>query len=165
MWRGNILNYSSFLKTMLIPHNRAIALLLLASLSSASLHAQASKPEPDVVVFPNGEKLIGHFESFTGGAAKFKSDTLGEITIDLSKVQELHTSRKFAVIRKNVQLAKNEKDGHIPQGTISVANQAVQVDSGNGRPAQTVPVGDLSTIIDGASYDQAFRHAGFFQKW
>jgi hypothetical protein len=159
------LNYSSFLKTVLIPHSPAIALLLLASLSSAGLHAQASKPEPDVVVFPNGEKLIGQFESFTGGSAKFKSDTLGEITIDLSKVQELHTSRKFAVIRKNVQLAKNEKDGQIPQGTISVANQAVQVDSGNGRPAQTVPVGDLSNIIDEASYDQAFRHAGFFQRW
>src|SRR5882672_10384989 len=148
MWRGNILNYSSFLKTMLIPHNRAIALLLLLSLSSAGLHAQASNSEPDVVVFPNGEKLIGHFESFAGGAAKFKSDTLGEITIDLSKVQELHTSQKFAVIKKDVKLAKGEKDGQIPLGTISVADKNVQVNPGTGQPQQTVPVADLADIVD-----------------
>jgi uncharacterized protein DUF481 len=150
---------------MLASYRWAIALLFLVSCSSACLHAQASKPEPDVVVFPNGEKLIGHLESFTGGSAKFKSDTLGEITIDLSKVQELHTSEKFAVIRKNVILAKREKDGQIPHGTISIANQAVQVDSGTGQPTQTVPVADLTDIIDEASFNEAFRRPGFFQKW
>jgi hypothetical protein len=129
------------------------------------LHAQASKPEPDVVVFPNGEKLIGHFESFIGSIAKFKSDTLGEITIDLSKVQELHTSEKFAVIGKNVKLTRGEKDGRIPLGTIFVADKTVRVNPGNGQPAQTVPVGDLNNIIDAASFDQAFHHASFFQKW
>jgi hypothetical protein len=159
------LNYQLIKNGISNPHRVAIALLFLVSLSSAGLHAQASKSEPDVVVFPNGEKLIGHFESFVGGSAKFKSDTLGEITIDLSKVQELHTSEKFAVIGKNVKLAKGEKDGQIPHGTISVANQTVQVNPGTGQPAQTVAVGDLGNIIDEASFDQAFRHAGFFQKW
>jgi hypothetical protein len=116
-------------------------------------------------VFANGEKLIGHFESFTGGAAKFKSDTLGEITIDLTKVQELHTSQKYAVIKKNVKLAKGEKDGQIPRGTILVADKNIQVNPGNGQPQQTVPVADLSDIVDEASFDQAFRHSGIFQKW
>src|ERR1700676_3777728 len=92
-----ILNFSSFIKSKLASQRAIVALLFLVSLSPSGLHAQASKPEPDVVVFPNGEKLIGHFESFIAGTAKFKSDTLGEITIDLSKVQELHTSEKFAV--------------------------------------------------------------------
>jgi hypothetical protein len=129
------------------------------------LHAQASKPEPDVVVFANGEKLIGHFESFIGGTAKFKSDTLGEITIDLSKVQELHTSEKFAVINKSVKLTRGEKDGQIPVGTISVADKTVQIDSGGGQPAQKVAIADLNNIIDQAEFDQAFRHSSFFQKW
>ena len=140
-------------------------MLLLVLLTSAGLHGQASTPGPDVVVFTNGEKLIGHFERFVGGTAKFKSDTLGEITIDLSKVQELHTSQKFAVIEKNVKLGKNEKDARIPQGTLAVANKTVQVDAGNGQPAQTVPVDNLSDIIDQAAFEQAFRHAGIFQKW
>lgn len=159
------MNYQSFIKTTRTSNRSALALLFLISLSSAGLHAQAPKPEPDVVVFPNGEKLIGHFESFTGGSAKFKSDTLGEITIDLSKVQELHTSQKFAVIRKNVKLTRGEKDGQIPRGTISVADKTVQVDAGNGQPVQNVPVADLNNIIDEASFDQAFRHSSFFQKW
>jgi len=159
------LNYHLIINKILASHRAIVALLFLLSLSSAGLHAQASNSEPDVVVFPNGEKLIGHFESFAGGSAKFKSDTLGEITIDLSKVQELHTSEKFAVSGKNVNLAKGEKDGQIPHGTISVENQTVQVNPGNGHPAQTVAVGDLGNIIDEASFDQAFRHAGFFQKW
>src|ERR1700719_1916460 len=113
-----MLNYLSFIQAILTPNRTAIAFLFAVTLSSASLHAQASKPEPDVVVFPNGEKLIGHFESFAGGTAKFKSDTLGEITIDLSKVQELHTSQKFAVIAKNVNLARGDKGGQIPRGSI-----------------------------------------------
>jgi hypothetical protein len=163
--RGNILKFSSFIKTKLASHRAAISLLFLVLLPPAGVHAQAAKPEPDVVVFPNGEKLIGHFESFIGGTAKFKSDTLGEITIDLSKVQELHTSEKFAVIGKNVKLARGEKDGQIPLGTISVAGKTVHVNPGNGQPGHSVPVGDLNNIIDEASFNQAFRHSSFFQKW
>jgi hypothetical protein len=139
--------------------------LFVFSLLPAALRAQAPKPEPDVVIFPNGEKLIGHFESFTGGSAKFKSDTLGEITVDLSKVQELHTSQKYAVVKKDVKLARGEKDGHIAIGTLAVADKNVQVNPGNGQPTQTVAVGDLGNIVDEASFDQAFHHAGIFQKW
>lgn len=163
--KGDILNYQLIIKNAASPYCPAIAALILVSLSSAGLHAQASKPEPDVVVFSNGEKLIGHLESSDGTSAKFKSDTLGEITIDLSKVQELRTSQKFAVIGKNVKLGKGEKDGKIPRGTITVANQSVQVSPGNGQPEQTVAVGDLSNIVDDASFEQAFHRAGFFQKW
>lgn len=159
------MNHSSLIKTVPFSYRWAIAVLFLVSCSSACLQAQASKPEPDVVVFPNGEKLIGHFESLTEGSAKFKSDTLGEITIDLSKVQELHTSGKFAVIRKDVKLARGEKDGQIPRGTISITNQTVRVEPGADQPAQNVPVANLSDIIDEASFDEAFRRPGFFQKW
>lgn len=159
------MNYTSFIRTTLIPYRPAFALVFLVLLSCAGLHAQAPKPDPDVVIFPNGEKVIGHFESFIGGTAKFKSDTLGEITIDLSKIQELHTSEKFAVIAKNVQLAKGEHDGQIPRGTISVSNQTVEVNPGNNQPAQNVPISNLSDIIDEATFDQAFHHSKFYQKW
>jgi hypothetical protein len=165
MYGGIILKFSFFMKTMFAWQCIAVALLFFVSLSAAGLHAQASKPEPDVVVFPNGEKLIGHFESFIGGTAKFKSDTLGEITIDLSKVQELHTSEKFAVIGKNVKLARGEKDGQIPVGTISVADKTVHVSPSSGQSVQSVPVADLNNIIDEASFNQAFRHSSLFQKW
>jgi hypothetical protein len=143
-----------------------ILLVLTFSLASINLHAQGdSKAEPDVIVFPNGEKLIGHFERFTGGSAKFKSDTLGEVIVDLSKVQELHTSHKFAVVRKDVKLGKSEVDDQIPRGTMSVSNQEVEIEPGNGQPTQTVAVGDLNTIIDEASFQAALRRPGIFEKW
>jgi hypothetical protein len=163
--RGNNLKISLFLRITYFSGTAAIALFFLTTLGPARLYAQAPKPEPDMVVFPNGEKLIGHFESFIGGAAKFKSDTLGEITIDLSKVQEMHTSEKFAVINKNVKLARGERDGQIPVGTLSVADKKVEVNTGNGQPPQSVLVADLNNIIDQAEFDQAFRHSSFFQKW
>src|SRR5580692_4528303 len=162
---SNFSSYLSYTRFLLASNRAAIVLLFAFSLTSTGLYAQAPKPEADVVVFPNGEKLIGHFESFIGGTAKFKSDTLGEITIDLTKVQDLHTSEKFAVIGKNVKLARGEKDGQIPLGTISVADKTVHVNPGNGQPGQSVPVGDLNNIIDEASFNQAFRHSSFFQKW
>ena len=50
--------------------------------------------------FPMERSWSDTLRALPEALAKFKSDTLGEITIDLSKVQELHTSEKFAVIAK-----------------------------------------------------------------
>ena len=143
----------------------AIASLLLVFLAAPGVRSQASKPEPDTVVFPNGEKLIGHFEGFIGGSAKFKSDTMGEITIDLSKVQELRTSQRYAVIKKDVKLARGDKDGMIPLGTLTVTSKTVQVDSGAGKPSETIAVGDLGNVVDEASFHKAFGHPNIFQDW
>ena len=142
-----------------------IASLFLICFASPTLCAQASKPEPDTVVFPNGEKLVGHFEGSTGGAAKFKSDTMGEITIDLSKVQELRTTQRYAVIKKGVQLMRGEKDGAIPVGILTVNNKNVRVDPGGGKPAQTIVVGDLDSVVDEESFNKALGHPNILQGW
>ena len=52
------------------------------------------KPEPDVLVFADGERLVGHFEQSNGTSVKFKSDVVGDVTVDWSKVKELHTSQE-----------------------------------------------------------------------
>jgi len=55
------------------------------------LHAQA-KPNPErrACILQMGKRLIGHFEELHRRvSAKFKSDTLGEVTVALSKIQEL----------------------------------------------------------------------------
>ena len=143
-----------------------VVFLAVAFLNPTGLRAQgAAKAEPDTVVYADGEKLAGHFEGLIGGAAKFKSDTVGEITIDLSKVQELHSSQRFAVIKKGVKLAKGETDGKILRGTISIANQTVQIDPGNGLPVQTIKVGDVGDIVDEAAFLKAFQKARFFHDW
>lgn len=163
--RGNLLSHTMPTKSRFFQQRALIAFLFLVPATCPTrARAQASKPEPDVIVFPNGEKVIGHFESVSGGSAKFKSDTLGEITVDLSKVQELHASGKFAVIRKDVKLARGERDGQIPVGTISVAGQTVQV-TPDSKPAESIKVVEVGNIVDQSSFDQAFQHSSIFRKW
>ena len=69
--------------------------------------AQTNKPAPDEIVFTNGDKLEGHFVRATGAAVTFKSDILGDLTVDWKKVKELRTSAKVAVVRKGVIIRKN----------------------------------------------------------
>ena len=140
----------------------AMVFLAVIFLDPAGLRAQAG---PDTVVYGNGEKLIGHFEGSTGGAAKFKSDKVGEIAIDLSMIQELHSSQRFAVIKKGVKLTKGEIDGKVPRGSISIVNQTVAVDPGNGQAVQTVAIGDIGDIVDEATFLAAFKSAGILHDW
>ena len=146
-----------------------MVLFAIACFVPAGLRAQgaagAAPAEPDTLVFADGEKLIGHFEGLAAGAAKFKSDKLGEITIDLSKLQELHSSGRFAVVKKGVKLAKGETDGKILRGTVSIVNQMVEIDPRNGLPTQTVNVGDVSDIVDEATFLKAFQSPGILHDW
>lgn len=135
-------------------------------LAPAGLAAQkAATPAPDTVTFEDGEKVIGNFEGLLAGAAKFKSDKLGEITIDLSKIQELHTSERFAVVRKGVKLTKGETDRDIPQGTIAIQDQTVQVDPGNGQAMQTVPLKEVSDIVPEKVFLAGFQSPGILHGW
>jgi hypothetical protein len=129
------------------------------------LPAQAPTPGPDTIVFVNGDKLAGHFVSSSGASVKFKSDVLGDITVDWSKVKELHTSSKVAVIRKGVELRKHSDPSTIPQGTLSMENQNVQVVSPP-QPPQSIPVSDTSVIIGQPSFEKALnREPGFLHGW
>ena len=63
-----------------------------------------AKQEPDVLIFTDDEKLIGHLVRSTGASVTFKSDMAGEITVEWSKIRELRTRQPFAVVQKNVKL-------------------------------------------------------------
>ena len=148
----------------MLRHFKYVWLVSVALLVSSGLRAQAPAGM-DTVTFENGEKLAGHFDGVTNGAAKFKSDQLGEIAIDLNKLQELRSTEKFALIRKGVKLRKHETDGNVPRGTISITNQMVQIDPGNGQPVQMVAIGDVDDIVEEATFLGAFRSPGIFHDW
>lgn len=140
--------------------------VLIAVFTPPDLRAQDNtNPAADTLVFPNGEKLIGHLESVAGGTAKFKSDTLGEINVDLSKVQEFHSAKEYAVIKKGVKLGRGATGSQIPQGAISMTEKKVDVTGGNGQSAQTIDVGDVGNIVDEAAFQAALHHASIFAHW
>src|SRR5579871_3477284 len=103
---------------VLLERDLILPLVFLAGV--ALLLAQPQEKGPDIVVFTNGDQLTGHFISSSGAAVKFKSDVLGDITVDWKMVKELHTASKVAVLRNGVNLDKHSDTSTIPQGTLSV---------------------------------------------
>src|SRR5580704_16705675 len=101
--------------------------MLAIAFAGVSAFAQKPASEPDVLLFTDGEKLIGHLVSSNGASVTFKSDMAGEITVDWSKVKELHSSQQFAVIGKNVELKRHPDGSKIPQGTLTMTEQKIEV--------------------------------------
>jgi hypothetical protein len=129
-----------------------------------SVSTYAADP-PDTLLTANGEKLIGHLVGSNGGSVTFHSDTLGDVTIDWSKVKELHSSRKFAVIPKDVELHHKAKDTPgVAHGAIAVADQKIEVTPAPNQPAKTIEVKDAGHMIDQAAFDAATSRDGNFLK-
>jgi hypothetical protein len=126
--------------------------------------ANAGKPEPDVLILQDDEKLIGHVQSATSSSLVFKSDLAGEFTIDWSKVKELHTSEKFAAVPKNVKIRGTEEAAKVPQGTVSMSDQKLQVRPPQG-PEQSMPVADLGNLVPQPAFQSALERKNFFQGW
>src|SRR5689334_16685377 len=111
-------------------------------ITTHALYAQAAagspKPGADVIIFTDGEKIIGHLERADDSSVVFKSDMVGEITVDWSKIQELRSPEKFAVIPKGVKLRNSKDLGKAAQGTVVVTDQKVQLNTGAQSPPQTI---------------------------
>lgn len=117
------------------------------------------------MVLTDGERLQGKFESSKGSSVKFKSDVLGELTVDWSKIKELHTAQPYAVIPKDAKLNRKTDTSKIPQGAISVADRNITVTPAAGQ-TQTIPVGTTGNVVDQTSFQNAIqRSPSFFADW
>ena len=150
-------------------HQFIISATLVAAMGNVLLGAQAPsaapKPEPDVLIFTDGEKLIGQLESAKGDTVVFKSDMAGEITVAWSKIQELHTSHAFAVIGKKVTVTKHMDGNQVPQGNLVMTDQKIAVQPAAAAP-QTVPVADAGYVVAQPDFQKALNHeAGFLHDW
>ncbi len=139
--------------------------LVIVIFSTIDLSAQTPSPGPDTIVFTNDDKLVGHFVSSSGSSVKFKSDVLGDITVDWSKIKELHTASKVAVLRKGVRLDKHSDPSTVPQGTLNMEGQNIQVSAPPQAP-QTIRVSDTATIVDQPAFEKALEHPpGLLHGW
>lgn len=149
---------------------RAIFLILSSSVMGASLllgqgaAGSSPKPSPDVLLFKNGEKLVGQLESATGSTVTFKSEMAGLVTVEWSKVQELETSDTFAVVPKGVALRRANESSSVPRGALTVRNDQLEIAGKEGTP-QRMPVADVSNVVNAAAFDKAFRRQSFFSDW
>lgn len=133
----------------------------MAHTSSAMAQGEAAAPKSDVIVFTNGDQLTGTMERGVGDSVVFKSDTVGEITVPMSKVKELRTHGSFVVIRKDEKPTKVTRH----PGSLVYSDNAVTVDTKAGTP-ETVPVKNLAFIIDQSTYDKQVAHnPSFLHGW
>jgi hypothetical protein len=130
---------------------------------SAAILAQdkAAEPKTDVVVLKNGDQLTGTIERGVADSIVFKNDALGELTISMSKIKELHSQNSFVVIRKDEKVAQVTRQ----PGNLTYNDGTVTVDFQTG-PAEDVETKNLAFIIDKATYDnEVLHHPGFLHGW
>lgn len=130
----------------------------------AAAQDKPAAPKSDLVVFTNGDQLVGTMERAVGDSVIFKSDSVGEITIPMSKIKELRTRGSFVVIRKDDKLTNAKKTTRNP-GTLTFGDNAVTVQTQTGAP-QAVPVKNLAFIVDQQTYNkEVIRHPNLLQGW
>jgi hypothetical protein len=131
---------------------------LLASRAPAQTPTPAPKPQPDVLILNDDEKLLGHFVGSSGSSLTFKSNALGSLTIDWSKVKELHAGGRYAVVGKNVALGRHTNFSGASKGKIDVTGKSLTVTPGEGGLPTTLAVVDTAHVVEEAEFDRAVMH-------
>jgi hypothetical protein len=135
-------------------------LIFITLLAARAAFAQqpTQRQQPDVLIFVNGDRLVGHLERSAGSSVVFKSDMVGEISVDWSKIKELDSSNKYAVISKGVKLRHKESGSGIPQGDITMTNQQLKVTNEAKSTSQTVPVANAAYVVDENTFRKDLEH-------
>ena len=120
----------------------------------------------DILLFKNGEKLIGKLRRSTGATVLFHSEMAGNVTVNWSKIQELHSAQKFAVVEKGVKLRTDETGLRVPQGTVSVSNGNVLVSTTSSSPSLALPLSNTQDIIDLSTFEKVvLSRPAWYQNW
>jgi hypothetical protein len=135
------------------PLASVVLLTLILTTLAPHLVAQAKpappKPEPDVVVFTNGDQLTGTVERGAGDSVVFKSDMAGEITVPFAKIKELRAHGAFALLRKDTKTPTTD----VKEGTIAYSSSKVTLTVPTGG-TETVDPKNIDFLIDKATYDK-----------
>ncbi|HXI39178.1 MAG TPA: DUF481 domain-containing protein [Bryobacteraceae bacterium] len=152
---------------------RAVAWMWLALavfVAVPVVRSQTAKPgakrEPDVLIFTDDEKLIGHLLRATSASVTFKSDMAGEITVEWTKIKELRTVQPFAVVEKNVKLHRREDTTGIPQGAIVASGEKIEVTGARANRPMAIAVANAAYVIDEATFEKTVLHnPGILEAW
>ena len=140
--------------------------ILSPTLALAQDDRKSTGPGPDTLVFVDGEKLIGHLLRSTGNSVMFHSDIVGDITVDWSKIKELNSTQKFAVVEKGVKLRTNESDAKIPQGSVTLQDGNLHVQTADAGTPLVLPLSQTADVIDQASFERfVLSRPAWYQNW
>ncbi len=130
----------------------AAGLLPVCMAPSARAADKATKPGADVLIFTNGEKLVGTLDHEADGKIYFKSVNVGKVTVSWSKIKSLHTARPFAVLGKGALVKRHRSNFDVPIGSIAVKGDELTVSTSGG--AQQFPVKSISYLVDHPMFEK-----------
>ena len=122
-----------------------------------------TKPGSDVLIFKDGEKLIGELKSATGDKVVFKSDIGFEVTVPWAKIQELHSDKKFAAIHKDVILRNDSDAAKVPVGSVEMKDQKLEVVAAP--QPNILPVQELANVVSQQSFNRALERRNILGGW
>jgi len=141
-------------------HTRFTLILPLLLITSAVAQQPPAKSDPDVLTFVNGEKLIGHLVRSDGSTVTFHSDSMGDIKVDWSKIQELRAAASFVAVPKGIILRRHSDVSKLAKGPVIMTDKTLNVDG------QKVPVADTGFLLPQPGFENSMQHSpGFFHQW
>ena len=147
--------------------HRFILILLACGVFLFAGHARAAappaKPATDTLVLTDGEQLIGKLVKVRSGSITFHSDIVGDVTVPIAKIKELHTaqSAQFAVVEKNQRITRKNAVRDIPVGVIAIQDDAIHV-APAGAPEKSIPASNVAFLIDEATYNRELHNTQDF---
>jgi hypothetical protein len=156
-------SYLSLIGRRVLPAAVLFLLLPLAALRGMAADAPAGT---DVLVFNNGDQLTGKLVSSAADKVTFHSDMAGDLTVDWAKVKEIRTGQKFAVIEKGAKPSRKDPNTLVPQGTVTIADQSIQVHPDSGAAPAPIPIKNVDFLVEDGTYHSKVDHdPGFFHDW
>lgn len=121
---------------------------------------------PDLLILANGDRLSGRFLRIVGDNVTFHDDILGDITVPVSKVREMHTETKVSVLTKGFTARRGRLPANLPEGSVAIANNMITVHPENHAMIPPIPLANAQYIVDSATLrKQIYGHPGFFEGW
>lgn len=144
-----------------------VALVAFVILPARRAAAQAQPPgSPDLLILANGDRISGKFVREVSGTVTFHDDILGDISVPWSKIRELHTQTKMAVLTHSLPRHIRHLPADAPQGTLAVQAGMITVQPENSAATAHIHAADAQYIVDEATLQkQLFGHPSFFTGW
>jgi hypothetical protein len=121
---------------------------------SGPVHAET----PDTITFVNGDQLTGKLMNVLAGTVTFHSDILGNVSVPLTKVKALHSSRQFAVVGKNQHVNRKKIAAQVPIGTLTLENNKVHLQLPQAEE-ESFPVSETGSVIDADLFHRELHKA------
>ena len=143
-----------------------LMVVLTASLPSlCAAQATEAKAGADTIVFANGDRLTGKLVSEAAGKVVFHSDIAGDVTVPWSKVRQLQTAQKMAVITDGQKLKLGRPAPEIPVGTIDASSEQVAVATGAG-DVRNIPSSSVAYLVGGDEFQRTLmQQPGLLHGW